>query len=87
MSKRHLVLCGGSSATKQGRDWQNASVLRLNLGKGRHEVHLRLDHLSKRLAAGLPEVGVDLLELAAYVYTADQAVTRGGRVEIDYGEH
>jgi hypothetical protein len=86
MAKRHLVLCGNVRAPKLTAAWKEASALRLVLGKGRHEVHLRLDHLSKRLAAGLPDVAIDLLELAAYVYTADQAVSRGGPVEIDYGE-
>ncbi len=86
MAKRHLVLCGGTSATKLGRDWQSAPVLRLNIGKGRNDVHLRLDHLSQRLCANLPEVAADLLELVADVYTADQAIKRGGPVEIEYGE-
>ena len=86
MTKPHLVLCGNVRAPKMPAAWKEAPVLRLALGKDRHDVHLRLDHLSKRLAAGLPEVAIDLLELAAYVYAADQAVTRGGRVEIDYGE-
>jgi hypothetical protein len=86
MAERHLVLCGGTSTTKLGRDWQSAPVLRLHIGRGRNDVHLRLDHLSQRLCAKLPDVAADLLELGAYVYTADQAITRGGQVEIEYGE-
>jgi hypothetical protein len=85
MAERHLVLCGRTSAKKLGRDWQSAPVVRLRLGEGRNDVHLRLEHLSQRLCANLPGVAVDLLEIAAYVYAADQAVTRGGRVEIEYG--
>ena len=86
MAKRHLVLCGDVRVPVLTAEWKAAPVLRLALGRGRHDVHLRLDHLSERLAANLPEVAIDLLELAAYVYAADQAVTRGGRLEIDYGE-
>jgi hypothetical protein len=86
MAERHLVLCGRISAPKLSRDWQNAPVLRLHIGEGRNDVHLRLEHLSQRLCANLPEVAIDLLEIAAYVYAADQAITRGGRVEIEYGE-
>jgi hypothetical protein len=86
MAKRHLVLCGGAPEPILGRDWQDAPVLRLQIGEERNDVHLRLEHLSRRLCINLPEVAADLLELAAYVYTADQAVTRGGRVKIEYGE-
>jgi 7-cyano-7-deazaguanine synthase in queuosine biosynthesis len=38
------------------------------------------------LAATAPPVFVDLLEVAAYVYAADQALTRGGPKAIDYGD-
>jgi hypothetical protein len=86
MAKRHLVLCGGVRLPTVTAEWKAAPALRLALGRGRHDVHLRLDHLSERLAVGLPEVAIDLLELAAYVYAADQAITRGGRTEIEYGE-
>lgn len=61
-------------------------MLRLNIGKGRNDVHLRLEHLSQCLCVNLPGVAADLLEVAAYVYTADQAIKRGGPVEIEYGE-
>jgi hypothetical protein len=37
------------------------------------------------MCASPPDEVIDLLELAAYVYTADQAVTRGGTREFDYG--
>jgi hypothetical protein len=86
MAERHLILCGQASPTKHSRDWQNAPVLNLLIGEGRNDVHLRLDHLSKRLCANLPDVAADLLELAAYVYTADQAIKRGDWVQIDYGQ-
>lgn len=86
MAKRHLVLCGRTTAPRLGRDWQNAPVLRLNIGRGSNDVHLSLVHLSRYLCANLPDIAADLLELAAYVYTADQAVTRGGWAEFDYGE-
>jgi len=87
MAKRYLVLCGGVRLPVLTPEWKAAPVLRLAIGRGRHDVHLRLDHLSGRLATGLPEVAIDLLELAAYVYTSDQAITRGGHIEIEYGEH
>jgi hypothetical protein len=38
------------------------------------------------MCGGLPEVATDLLEVAAYVYAADQVVTRGGTREFEYGD-
>jgi hypothetical protein len=42
------------------------------IGPGRTDVHVGLGHLTRRLAATARPVFVDLLEVAAYVYAADQ---------------
>src|SRR4029077_18177 len=42
--------------------------------------------LTAQMRAGVGDVATDLLEVAAYVYAADQAVTRGGTVVVDYGD-
>jgi hypothetical protein len=85
MSDRHIILCGGVRAPTLGSDWKGAPVRTLRLGRERHDVHLRLTHLTDRMCARLPSVAVDLVELAAYVYAADQATTRGGPTEFEYG--
>jgi hypothetical protein len=48
-------------------------------------VRLRIDHLTNATCARAPAVAVDLLEIAAFVYAADQAVTRGRTGQFDYG--
>jgi 7-cyano-7-deazaguanine synthase in queuosine biosynthesis len=48
-------------------------------------VNLRLQDISERTAANLPDVLIDLVEIAAYVYAADQATPRGGEGVIDVG--
>jgi hypothetical protein len=40
---------------------------------------------TRKMAADLPPLLVDLLEIAAYVYSADQAVPKGGTQSFDYG--
>jgi hypothetical protein len=85
MSNRHLILCGGARLTAPSGEWQEAPALKLRLGKGKTDVHLRLSHIAEPMCANLPEVATDLVELAAYVYTADQAVRRGGKKEFEYG--
>lgn len=41
---------------------------------------LSLSRISAALVRNLPDTLADLLELAAYVYAADSAIQRGGRV-------
>jgi hypothetical protein len=68
-----LVLCGGSRAAAS----QTENMLYLDLtGPGRN-VELRLHDISKRMLTNLPSLAIDLLELAAYVYSADWATSRG----------
>jgi hypothetical protein len=69
-----LVLCGGTSAPKRGA----AKTLRLNLGGSNANVSLRIEDISRRMVADIPDVLTDLLEVATYVYCADQLVSRGG---------
>lgn len=60
--------------------------MRLNLGLGKKHVHLKLHHITQRIAANLSPVAVDLLEISAYVYAADQLAGRGGQTEFEYGQ-
>ena len=81
MCKARLILCGGASR----RAPRTADVLRLKLsGRGRN-VELKLDGISQQLTANIPDEFADLLEIATYVYCADQATTRGGSGVKDFG--
>jgi 7-cyano-7-deazaguanine synthase in queuosine biosynthesis len=71
--------------TSRARAWETVTPLRLRLGSGKQDVHLRMEHVTRKMCAGLPDVVTDLLEIAAYVYVADQATTRGGTKEFEYG--
>jgi 7-cyano-7-deazaguanine synthase in queuosine biosynthesis len=66
--------------------WRNAPRTKLQIGKGRRDVHVAIEQLTKRTCASLPAEAADLIELAAYVYAADQAVPRGGPASFDYGD-
>ena len=87
MASRHLVLCGSSKLSSRNKAWRDAHTVRLMLGRGKKHLHLKLHHLTKSLACQLPPEAIDLLEIAAYVYGADQLSTRGGDKEIEYGNH
>ncbi|MBN9521363.1 hypothetical protein J0H58_23050, partial [bacterium] len=85
MADPRLVLCGGLRPAAAPRRWWRAARVTLGIGPGA-EVHLRIDQLVARMRTGLPALSADLLEVAAYVFAADQAVTRGGTAEVDYGD-
>lgn len=85
MAERHLILCDGLPRASAPRAWWRAHQVPLEIGSG-DDVHLALNQLTDRMCASAPDIAIDLLELAAFVYAADQAVTRGGTTKIDYGD-
>jgi hypothetical protein len=70
-----LILCGGARRT--GGD----SILRLALNGRLQNITLRLEDISRKLNRNVPGLLIDLIEIAAYVYCADQAISRGGEVQ------
>ena len=85
MAEKHLVLCGGTRLTTRNKSWRESPPLRLELGRGKKHLHLKLHHITHKLAGRIPLVAIDLLEIATYVYAADQMVSRGGLKEFEYG--
>jgi 7-cyano-7-deazaguanine synthase in queuosine biosynthesis len=66
-----------------------AQVLPLNLWSGRrdgNDIELKMEDLHKRLYKAVPAEFEDLLEIAAYVYCADQATSRGGKNVDGFGD-
>lgn len=81
-----LVLCGAAagSRTKRGE----ALALNVAAPDGAPErVNLSLAHITSRMAANLPARFVDLLEIACYVYCADQFTRRGSPTLREMGAH
>lgn len=76
MPHEHLILCG--TAPQPARTKGADAPLRLRLWGPKAEVDLRADDLARPVAKNIPSVFSDLIELATYIYVADQAVTRGG---------
>ena len=78
----HLVLCGGT----HGQRHADTKSLRLNLHGPSENVHLKISDLSERLVANIPNVLIDLLEVASYIYAADSAISRGGPTDERLGK-
>lgn len=54
-------------------------------GKGKN-VNLRIDCITRTMLANVPELLIDLLEIAAYIYCADQRLSRGTAQLANFGE-
>ena len=67
-----LVLCGG--VRRAGVE----SELQLTLEGQSRNITLKLEDISKRLVRNVPDLLIDLIEIATYVYCADQETSRGG---------
>ena len=67
-----LVLCGG--VRRAGVE----SALQLTLEGQSRNITLKLEDISKRLVRNVPDLLIDLIEIATYVYCADQETSRGG---------
>lgn len=79
MPTDRLIVCG---AAARGRPpFADPAPLRLTLDGDRPNVRLRLLDLRREMVREVPPAFQDLLEIAAYVYAADQAVRRGGRAD------
>ncbi|MGX9352229.1 7-cyano-7-deazaguanine synthase [Shimia sp. W99] len=76
----HRIRCL-APLTKSGGDEE----LRLRIDDKPVGVRLRIGRLSEQLVEGLSDRALDLLELAAVVYGADAAVSRGGSVDQQMG--
>jgi hypothetical protein len=76
----HRVRCGVGARRAQTQEQLGFTVDGVPCG-----VHVRIGQLSRTLVANLPDVATDLIEIAAYVYAADAAVSRGGPVNAQMG--
>lgn len=68
--KRFVVECGTSRSAVP-------EAIVLNIHGTDSNVKLRVDYISRTLLVNLPDLLVDLLEIASYVYCADQRIGRG----------
>jgi 7-cyano-7-deazaguanine synthase in queuosine biosynthesis len=74
------VICGNDSLREVRGD-----ELRLSLDGPSKNVALRISDLTRAMVRNLPAAVADLVEVAAYVYAADLATSRGGPVSEGMG--
>ena len=69
------------------RSWRarQPGALRLQRFGSKSNVDLKLQDISRRMVAKVPDLLADLLDIATYVLCADEAVSRGGEVRNGLG--
>lgn len=80
---RHIVQCDGARIPKEwASECSDLPALQVNRFGPAPQVTLRLQDLSDPIAGSLTGRAFDLVSIAAYVYVADQLVSRGGETDI-----
>ena len=72
--EEHIFLCGLSQAQRAA----HAVGTRLQINGHDKNIILKIEEVRKKYLADIPNVLTDLLEIAGYVFAADNSVTRGG---------
>ena len=72
--KCHLFACGGADIPESSA---GTSIHRLDIQGENGTIELKVKALSKSLMGNIPDSVMDLLEVAVYVYCADQQASRG----------
>lgn len=85
MSDAHLILCGGATLAGAGDGRRGPRPIRLDARKG-GSVRLRINDITQPMTANLPPIAADLLNVATYVYCADQSISRGHPNRFNYRE-
>lgn len=87
MTNERVILCGGAMPADPSPPGHRAPIELMLWGDRRpgRNATLKLSDITERMAANLPARFIDLLDIAAYVYCADQAASRGGKGLCNYG--
>lgn len=81
--KTFNIICGGVAAP---RNLPEGETVRLDVQGSNKNVELKIEAISKATMGNIPSALLDLLEIGAYVYCADQQIRRGGEELANYGE-
>lgn len=81
-SEPRIILCGEATADSVA---ESPKVLRLWTSGTNANVHLRIEDISRSLMNSIPPQLIDLIEIATFVYVADQSFSRGGADVEDMG--
>lgn len=77
MQDKRYVICGNAPADGFEENPDRDLRLRLWGNDGPDKITLRIEDIHKKMCKDVPDAFQDLLEIATYIYSADQATRRG----------
>jgi len=83
MRNERVILCGGAPSTRP--KIKDLRPLELSMWGQNSNITLNFEDIRKPLWKDIPSQFLDLIEIATYVYTADQAIKRGGAGAQEFG--
>lgn len=86
MQDKRYIICGNASAKGISDDPSRDLRLRLSGTEGKGNITLRIEDIHSRMFRSVPSQFHDLLEIATYVYSADQAIKRGADDVDNFGD-
>lgn len=86
MQTKKFVLCGNASAKGISADQKDDIRLRLSGVQGEGNITLRVEDIHSKMFSSVPTKFHDLLEIATYVYSADQMIVRGADDVDNFGD-
>lgn len=78
ISEKTLFLCGDADHCSKPDEY--GKTVRLDTHPESGNIGLKFENISSKLVQEIPSAVKDLLEIASYIYCADQSVSRGGRI-------
>ena len=85
MAYERLFLCGDSVKPKGIKSPPKTETITLLLWGEHKNITLKISDLTQKMVSNLPDLYADLLEIATYIYCADQTTLRGGSGARDVG--
>jgi 7-cyano-7-deazaguanine synthase in queuosine biosynthesis len=86
MQDKRYILCGNASAKGISEDPVRDLRLRLSGKEGKGNITLRIEDVHRKMFQPVPSLFNDLLEVATYVYSADQIIRRGADDVDSFGD-
>ena len=78
--KHFQIECGVSQASAP-------NAIAMDVQGAARNVNLRIDYITRTMLGNMPDLLADLLEVAAYIYCADQRLGRGSNMLTNFGEN
>ncbi|MDR2012006.1 MAG: 7-cyano-7-deazaguanine synthase [Rhodanobacter sp.] len=86
MQNKKYILCGNVSAKGISDNPDSDVRLRLSGVQGQGNITLRIEDIHSKMFSSVPTKFHDLLEIATYVYSADQVIVRGADDVDSFGD-